>query len=128
MRRKTVIKISWIVSVSITLAVAFVMFQKGKSPFQIFSTSVLVLTFCLTTGMRFIAGTEHSDSDMDALQPRTFIVRVIIMYLVTPILIGVTFLIVPLHLAWGVAMLIIACGLALSAIVERSRRVNRQVK
>jgi hypothetical protein len=40
------------------------------------------------------------------------------MYLVTPILIGVAFLIIPPHSAWGVAMLLIAFGLALSAIVR----------
>ena len=117
MRRKTLSKIFWIMSVAITLIVAFVMFQKGKSHFQVFSASVLVLVFCLTTSMRFIEGTGQLASDKDVLQRRKFIVRAIIMYLVTPILIGVAFLIVPPHLAWGVAMLVIAGGLALSAIV-----------
>ena len=56
-------------------------------------------------------------SDKDAVR-RKFIVRAIIMYLVIPVLIGVTFLIVPPQSAWSVAMLAIASGLALTAIVR----------
>ncbi len=117
LREKTILKILTLVSIAITLILAFSMFQKGRSLFQVFSASTLSFVFCLTTSMRFIEGMRDVTSDKNVVR-RKFIVRAIIMYLVTPVVIGVTFLIVPPQSAWSVAMLAIASGLALSAIVR----------
>ncbi len=117
LRSKTVLKILCVVSVAITLIVAFFMFQRGRSLFQVFSASTLVFVFCLTTSLRFIGDMRDLASDKDVAR-RKFVFRVIIMYLVTPLLIGVTYLIVPSQSAWSVAMLAIASGLALTFIVR----------
>ena len=73
LRRKTVLKILCVVSVAITLIVAFFIFQKGRSLFQVFSASTLVFVFCVTTSMRFIEGMGDVTSDKDVVR-RKFIV------------------------------------------------------
>jgi hypothetical protein len=119
MRKKTVLIILCAASVTITLILAFFMFQKGRSPFQLFSASTLIFVFFVTTSLRIIEGMEDVASDIDKVaRRRKFIIRAIIMYVMTPVLIGVTFLIIPRQSAWSVAMLVIAFGLALSATVR----------
>ena len=118
-RKKTVLKISYLASAVITLIVAYSLYHKGRSLFQLSSASTLIFVFCLTTGMRLVEGMEDAATGIDTVAlRRRFIKRALIMYVMTPVLIGTTYLIIPAQSAWSVAMLAIAFGLAMSASVR----------